>query len=129
MKEFTFEEFIKKVREVYEKHMEPRGYKWPVCGIVHYDDWYSVEFVRNGVFTIEIHWYKNYDGKPAFELCEHFCEFENIPKEYGDMHDTNKDWEQVPMFIYGVYRRFADALKSLVKGDSFDLRPYKELYY
>lgn len=128
MKEFTFDEFYKGVREAYEKYMKQNGYEWnEPLGVDHDDEWYHIEFVRKGVWTIQIHWYKGY----GFELTEQFDSLESIPAEYGDMHEhkDNPEWVQVPMFIYGTYKRFADALKSLVKGDSFDLRPYKSLYY
>lgn len=134
MKEFTFEEFKNRVIVFWRENLQSMGYEYPdfsdlTLGI----KMYSVSFTRYNPrkkrreFTLDLIW----DEKSGFEVNEHFEDLSDIPAEYGDMHeDKNRpEWEQPPMFIYGTFKRFGDALNSLKKGDSINLRPYKELYY
>lgn len=134
MKDLTFEEFENRVKNFWRGNMEQMGYECPdVFDSSLVRDSYSATFTRfdprtqRRVYTLDL----SYEDGYGFEVTEHFAELSDIPPEYGDMHeDKNKpEWVQPPMFIYGKYNRFGDALNSLLKGDSINLRPYKELYY
>lgn len=61
-------------------------------------------------------------------LYENFSDFNEIPPEYGDMHNPQMR-EQPPQFVYGYFSRLGDALNSMLKGCSIDLRKPIELYY
>lgn len=67
------------------------------------------------------------DEKPLM-LFENMCSFDYIPKEYGDLRKPEMP-EQAPQFVYGYYSRLGDALNSMLKGCSIDLRKPIELYY
>lgn len=67
------------------------------------------------------------DKKPAM-LYENFESLSDIPSEYGDL--THPDMPaQPPQFVYGNFSRLGDALNSMLKGCSIDLRKPIELYY
>lgn len=134
MKDLTFEEFENRVKNFWRENMKQMGYELPdfidlTLGIPNY----AVYFTRYNPrkdrreYTLDL----SYEDGYGFEVTEHFAELSDIPPEYGDMHEdkNNPEWVQPPMFIYGKYNRFGDALNSLLKGDSINLRPYKELYY
>lgn len=67
------------------------------------------------------------DKKPAM-LYENFESLSDIPSEYGDLRHPNMP-AQPPQFVYGIFSRLGDALNSMLKGCSIDLRKPIELYY
>ena len=67
------------------------------------------------------------DNKPAM-LYENFEEHSDIPSEYGDLRHPQMPM-QPPQFVYGYFSRLGDALNSMLKGCSIDLRKPIELYY
>lgn len=67
------------------------------------------------------------DKKPAM-LYENFESLSDIPSEYGDLTHTDMP-AQPPQFVYGYFSRLGDALNSMLKGCSIDLRKPIELYY
>lgn len=67
------------------------------------------------------------DKKPAM-LYENFESLSDIPSEYGDLRHPKMP-AQPPQFVYGIFSRLGDALNSMLKGCSIDLRKPIELYY
>lgn len=67
------------------------------------------------------------DKKPAM-LYENFESLSDIPSEYGDLRHPDMP-AQPPQFVYGNFSRLGDALNSMLKGCSIDLRKPIELYY
>lgn len=67
------------------------------------------------------------DKKPAM-LYENFESLSDIPSEYGDLRHPDMP-AQPPQFVYGIFSRLGDALNSMLKGCSIDLRKPIELYY
>lgn len=67
------------------------------------------------------------DKKPAM-LYENFESLSDIPSEYGDLRHPDMP-AQPPQFVYGIFTRLGDALNSMLKGCSIDLRKPIELYY
>lgn len=140
MKNMAFEEFKKRVTDFWRSNMQSMGYELPNCcdcSTNHYNLYY-VSFTRFNPrtrqceYTLNIQYEQNInDGQTDIEVNEQFAELSNIPEEYGDMHEDKDDpeWSQPPMFIYGHYKTLGNALKSCLKGDSINLRPYKALYY
>lgn len=135
MKDLTFKEFKTRVTDFWRENLKEMGYELfgVFNGTIRSDcPYYAVNFTQFNPRTNQREYTLNlvYDCG-TFEVNETFDDLANIPKEYGDMHEdkNNPEWEQPPMFIYGQYKRFGDALNSLLKGDSINLRPYKELYY
>lgn len=128
----TFEEFVDRVKKVWNEKMRSIGYT--DVGFFEYTigrSCFSAYFSRWNPKLSRKEYTLNllYEEGSGFELNETFADLTNIPEEYGDMHDPERDWEQPPMFIYGTYKTFGKALQSLLEGDSLNLRPYKELYY
>lgn len=129
----TFNEFKTRVREFWEKELKAMGYESPYFDNNSYGDnldyWASFtrrDYKRNRrAYTQNL----NYcGGEIPFEINEHFYEWEDIPECYNVPRLESMP-EQVPMFIYGKWKRFGDALNALKKGDSLNGRKYVELYY
>lgn len=127
----TFEEFKDRVIQTWRTDLESMGYELPT--FYNHGDSYDACFSRFDskrncrVWTLNLIYEGDVSYKP-FEINEHFDDFENIPECYNVPRLEGMP-EQAPMFIYGQYWKFGDALNSLKKGDSLNGRKYKELYY
>lgn len=72
--------------------------------------------------------YRPADSPKPLMLYENFEELSDIPPEYGDLRNPAIPL-QAPQFVYGYFSRLGDALKSMLKGCSIDLRKPIELFY
>lgn len=138
-KALSYADFVEQCRAFYLTKLKPLGY----CDI-EFDDltcttrpnpvaFYHMELYRldprhdNKKVCALMLSYSAGDKKPLM-LFENMCSFDYIPKEYGDLHKPEMP-EQAPQFVYGYYSRLGDALNSMLKGCSIDLRKPIELYY
>lgn len=138
-KGLCFADFVEQCRVFYLTKLKPLGYV-----DIEFDDltittrpnpvaFYHMEIYRNDprhnnekVCALALS-YSAGDVKPLM-LFENMCSFDYIPKEYGDLRKPEMP-EQAPQFVYGYFTRLGDALNSMLKGCSIDLRKPIELYY
>lgn len=137
-KGMCFGDFVEQAKEFYNTMLKPLGYSDLEC-----DDMtcttrpnpvacYHLEVSRmdprkkEKVCALMLN-YSAGDKKP-FMLYENMCSFDYIPAEYGDLRKPEMP-EQAPQFVYGYFTRLGDALNSMLKGCSIDLRKPIELYY
>lgn len=138
-KGLCFADFVEQCRVFYLTKLKPLGYV-----DIEFDDltittrpnpvaFYHMEVSRldprrnNEKVCALMLSYSAGDEKPLM-LFENMCSFDYIPKEYGDLRKPEMP-EQAPQFVYGYYSRLGDALNSMLKGCSIDLRKPIELYY
>lgn len=137
-KGMCFADFVEQAKEFYNTKLIPLGYS-----DLTVDDltcttrpnpvaFYHIEVSRMDPRTNQkvcalMLDYSAGDNKPLM-LYENMCSFDYIPPEYGDLRKPEMP-EQAPQFVYGYFTRLGDALNSMLKGCSIDLRKPIELYY
>lgn len=133
----SYAEFVVRCREFYYTKLKPIGY----VSFEVYDQTattlenpkpdYHFEVSRRNPRSGNVETVLLLDFCPDIKsvwLYENFAELNEIPQEYGDMRNPNLP-DQPPQFIYGTFSRLGDALNSMLKGCSIDLRKPKELFY
>ena len=142
MGKLTFEEFKSRVIDTWQRDLKPMGYDCEMFEAPLFNDNsndvvadYWVHFSRwnpktqRKEFTLNLNYnFKEGEDFPPFEINQHFEDISQIPECYGDLSRPEYP-THAPMFIYGQYKRFGDALNALKKGDSLNGRKYVELYY
>lgn len=134
----SYAEFVVRCREFYYTKLKPIGYvSFEVYGQTPttFDNPhpnYMFEVSRHNPRSGKVETVLILDFYPddniSSRLFENFSCIEEIPQEYGDMRNPKMP-EQPPQFIYGTFSRLGDALNSMLKGCSIDLRKPKEIYY
>ena len=136
--EAMYESFKKRCIAFFHDKLLPLGYtdfecynlSFPFGWDVHpYFCFCVLRVDRNGreicAFNLD---YRPADSPKPLMLYENFEELSDIPPEYGDLRNPAMPM-QAPQFVYGYFYRLGDALKSMLKGCSIDLRKPLELYY